>query len=179
MRPGGNVLVDSPRFAKPLVRQIEALGGVATMFLTHRDDVADHEQWAAHFSAKRVLHERDLRPGTQDVEQKLSGEEPVALGDGLLAIPVAGHTPGSACLLVEDRWLFSGDHIAWRPEEERLIAFRRACWYDWGEQQRSMARLLDCEFEWVLPGHGAGVQLPGTRMRAELERCLAWMAAAG
>ena len=36
------VLVDSPRFANPLVKNIDALGGVKTMLLTHQDDVADH-----------------------------------------------------------------------------------------------------------------------------------------
>ena len=40
---GGNVLIDSPRFTRPLVRKIEALGGVRTIFLTHRDDVADRK----------------------------------------------------------------------------------------------------------------------------------------
>ena len=48
-REQGNVLVDSPRFAAPLVRRIEELGGASLMFMTHRDDVADHEKWAAHF----------------------------------------------------------------------------------------------------------------------------------
>src|SRR5581483_11004098 len=38
-RAAGNVLVDSPRFTRPLVRQIERMGGVRWMFLTHRDDV--------------------------------------------------------------------------------------------------------------------------------------------
>src|SRR5262245_28869737 len=38
VRPEGNVLIDSPRFATPLVKQIEKLGGVRLMFLTHRDD---------------------------------------------------------------------------------------------------------------------------------------------
>src|ERR1700687_604477 len=32
-RPNGNVLVDSPRFASPLVKHIEKLGGVKLMFL--------------------------------------------------------------------------------------------------------------------------------------------------
>ena len=41
LRPGGNVLVDSPRHAAPLVARIRALGGARFMFLTHRDDVAD------------------------------------------------------------------------------------------------------------------------------------------
>src|SRR5437762_602333 len=40
VRPQGNVLVDSPRFASQLVRRIEALGGVSMLYFTHRDDVA-------------------------------------------------------------------------------------------------------------------------------------------
>ena len=43
---GGNVLVDSPRFSRPLVKKIAAMGGVRTIFLTHRDDIADHEAFA-------------------------------------------------------------------------------------------------------------------------------------
>src|ERR1051325_6597276 len=53
-RDAGNLLIDSPRFAKPLVKRLEELGGVRSMFLTHRDDVADHEKWAAHFRAERI-----------------------------------------------------------------------------------------------------------------------------
>src|SRR4029450_6594647 len=41
-RPEGNVLVDSPRAAGPLLKALEGRGGVATLFLTERDDVADH-----------------------------------------------------------------------------------------------------------------------------------------
>src|SRR5216117_1745861 len=53
---GGNVLVDSPRFAGPLVKRIEEMGGVALMFLSHRDDIADHAKFAAHFGCPRVMH---------------------------------------------------------------------------------------------------------------------------
>ena len=56
---GGNVLVDSPRFTKPLRKKIEEMGGIATIFLTHRDDVADHEKFASHFRASRVMHKDD------------------------------------------------------------------------------------------------------------------------
>ena len=42
---GGNVLIDSPRFATQLAKRIAAMGGVRTMFLTHKDDVADHARW--------------------------------------------------------------------------------------------------------------------------------------
>ena len=35
---GGNVLVDSPRWSAALVRRLEELGGVSTIFLSHIDD---------------------------------------------------------------------------------------------------------------------------------------------
>src|SRR5437762_2699277 len=37
----GNWLVDSPKFLPQLVRKLESLGGLAHIFLTHQDDVAD------------------------------------------------------------------------------------------------------------------------------------------
>ena len=46
---GGNVLVDSPRFTQPLVRRIRELGGIRQMFLSHKDDVADHAAFAREF----------------------------------------------------------------------------------------------------------------------------------
>lgn len=177
-RPGGNVLVDSPRFTAPVVDALERLGGVALMFLTHCDDVADHARFRAHFGCARVLHEADVAHGTRDVEIKLAGEAPAALGPGLLAIPVPGHTRGSACLLADETFLFTGDHAAWSPERRHVYAFRDACWHDWQELRRSMARLAGHRFEWILPGHGRRCHFPAARMRAELQRCLDWMAAA-
>src|SRR5437868_3360639 len=146
---GGNVLIDSPRFASQLVHRIEELGGVRLMFLSHKDDIADHAKWAAHFSCSRVMHPDDgaARLG---IEQVLEGETPVQLDAELLAIPTRGHTRGHVCLLYRDKFLFTGDHLAWSPERQTLIAFRDACWYSWTEQTRSMARLLDYRFEWVL-----------------------------
>ena len=58
-----------------------------------------------------------------------------------------------------------------------LYAFRSACWYSWPEQIKSMERLLDYRFEWVLPGHGRPVNLPAGEMRQSLERCVEWMKA--
>jgi len=59
---GGNVLVDSPRFTTPLVKRIEKMGGVSLMFLSHRDDIADHAKFAAHFHCPRVMHEGTAPP---------------------------------------------------------------------------------------------------------------------
>src|SRR5205814_4666066 len=43
---GRNLLVDSPRYVNELANRIEGLGGVRTMLLTHKDDIADHEKYA-------------------------------------------------------------------------------------------------------------------------------------
>ncbi len=153
LRPDGNVLVDSPRFARPLAERIRALGGVRLQFLTHRDDVADHARWAEALGCARVLHARDLGPRTRGVERVLEGDAPVPLGPGLLAVPVPGHTAGSTALLVDEEHLFTGDHL-WGDAEGRLGASRAVCWHDWGEQIRSMERLAALRFERVFPGHG-------------------------
>ena len=174
-RDGGNVLVDSPRWSPRLAESIERLGGARWLFLTHRDDVADHERWRERLGCERVLHEADARSvELRGIERLLVGEEPVALAPDLLAIPVPGHTRGSACLLWRDV-LFTGDHLCWSEEAGRLHAFRDACWFDWGVQRRSMERLARHEFTHVLPGHGRRVRLaPGSSGEA-LAELVAWM----
>ena len=166
VRPEGNVLVDSPRFAAPLVRRLEALGGIATMFLTHRDDVADHQKFRDHFGCARILHAADLGWNIRKVERTIDGVDPVRLADDLLAIPVPGHTEGSMCLLYRDKFLFAGDHCSWERATGTLRVSRHVCWYDWEEQVRSTARLAGYRFEWLLPGHGAPVRHDAPAMHA-------------
>lgn len=171
---GGNVLIDSPRFATQLVKKIDEMGGVRTMFLTHKDDVADHQRFAERFNCTRVMHAEDgaHRLG---IEKVLTDEQPIRLGDDLIAIPVPGHTRGHTVLLYRNKFLFTGDHLAWSPKRNSLIAFRNACWYSWTEQTRSIAKLLDYQFEWVLPGHGRIHHGSAAEMHAQLERCVEWM----
>jgi glyoxylase-like metal-dependent hydrolase (beta-lactamase superfamily II)/ferredoxin len=171
---GGNVLVDSPRFAGPLVKRIEEMGGVALMFLSHRDDIADHAKFAAHFGCPRVMHQGDGAAGL-GIEQVTNGEAPVPLDADLISIPTPGHTRGHQVLLYRRQALFTGDHLAWSPARDTLIAFRDVCWYSWSVQTRSMERLLDYRFEWVLPGHGRIHHAPAAEMHEHLERCVAWM----
>ena len=77
--------------------------------------------------------------------------------------------------LYKQKFLFSGDHLAWSPNRNSLIAFRSACWYSWAEQTRSMEKLLDYEFEWVLPGHGRIHHDSAANMHAALRDCIDWM----
>lgn len=169
------VLVDSPRFAGPLVKNLESFGGVRRMLLTHQDDVADHQKFHERFGCERVLHRDDVRTKTAMIELQPKGSDPIELEPGLLMIPTPGHTRGHAVFLYRERFLFTGDHLAWSPARGHLYAFRSACWYSWTEQIASMERLLAYSFEWVLPGHGRPVHLPADEMRASLEQCIEWM----
>ena len=175
---GGNVLIDSPRFATQLVKKIDAMGGVRTMFLTHKDDVADHRRFAERYGCERIMHADD---GAQrlGIEHVIRGVEGVALDDDLMVIPVPGHTRGHMVLLYQNKFLFSGDHLAWSPNRQTLTAFRSACWYSWTEQIKSMEKLLDYEFEWVLPGHGRIHHDSPESMHRHLERCIEWMKSGG
>jgi glyoxylase-like metal-dependent hydrolase (beta-lactamase superfamily II)/ferredoxin len=172
LHPHGNVLVDSPRFTAPLVRRLESMGGMKWMFLSHIDDVADHRKFRDHFGCARVMHEDDA---AFDVERPIRGREPVRLEDDLLVIPAPGHTAGSQCLLYRDKFLFTGDHLWWDPESRRLGASRRYNWHSWDEQRRSMEKLLNHRFEWVLPGHGARHHAPEAEMKRLLRDIVARM----
>ncbi|HEX8178720.1 MAG TPA: MBL fold metallo-hydrolase [Pyrinomonadaceae bacterium] len=173
---GGNVFVDSPRYASQLGKRIEALGGVSLMFLSHRDDIADHARYARRFNCRRIMHADD-HAARHGVEQVITGPDALKLDEDLTIIPTPGHTRGHMVLLYRDKFLFTGDHLAWSPARATLTAFRSACWYSWTEQTRSMARLLDYSFEWVLPGHGRIHHAPAAEMHAHLARCIAWMKA--
>jgi glyoxylase-like metal-dependent hydrolase (beta-lactamase superfamily II)/ferredoxin len=167
-RPGGNWLIDSPKFLPHLIDRFAQLGGIAHIFLTHRDDVAEAEKYAARFSSRRIIHRKELasQPGAEMV---LDGFEPVELAPGFLAIPTPGHTRGHMCLLIENRYLFTGDHLWWSRTYKSLNAGRDVCWYSWDEQTRSMAALAEFTFAWVLPGHGERVKLTPDKMRREIQ----------
>jgi glyoxylase-like metal-dependent hydrolase (beta-lactamase superfamily II)/ferredoxin len=176
-RAEGNILVDSPRFAAPLVKQLEAMGGVRYLYLTHRDDVADHQKFHEHFGCERILHKEDIGPNTREVENQLSGTEPFALAPDLWIIPVPGHTKGHTVLLYKNKFLFTGDHLAWSSRYDQLVAFRNACWYSWPILVQSMKKLTAYSFEWVLPGHGRRHYAEAETMHQQLKKCIIWMEA--
>jgi len=96
--PQRNWLIDSPKFLSHLVRQFEKRGGISIIFLTHQDDVADAEKYAARFKSKRIIHEADLsaQPGAEEV---VSGKDVVNLMNDFKIIPTPGHTKGHMVLL--------------------------------------------------------------------------------
>ncbi|MFB2876520.1 MBL fold metallo-hydrolase [Floridanema aerugineum] len=174
-RPEGNILIDSPRFTPPLVKRFEAMGGIRYLYLTHRDDVADHQKFQEHFGCDRILHQDEINTGTRDVEIQISGTDPIEFAPDLLIIPVPGHTKGHTVLLYKNSFLFTGDHLAWSETLNQLYAFREHCWYSWTELIKSMEKLANYQFEWVLPGHGRRYHADKETMQKQMEKCVDWM----
>ena len=85
-RAGGCLMVDSPRFTRRLVEPIEAMGGIADILLTHRDDVADADRWAAHFGSRVWIHEAD-RSAAPYATDLLRGLEPSTVAPGVWPSP--------------------------------------------------------------------------------------------
>lgn len=165
--PAGNWLVDSPRYVKHLVEAFEQRGGIACIFLTHEDDVADADQYARHFGATRIIHSGDAQ-AVPDAERIVEGLDAVLLAPDFLAIPVPGHTAGSMALLYKNRFLFTGDHLWWDAAQQRLGAPQRLVW-----RKRvlvdSIQKLLNYPFEWVLAGHGDRIRLTSDEMKRQLQ----------
>lgn len=174
-RPEGNILVDSPRFSPPLVKRLEEMGGIRYLYLTHRDDVADHQKFQQHFHCDRILHKDEINSSTREIEIQPEGNENLQLEPDLLIIPVPGHTKGHTVLLYRNTFLFSGDHLARSRHTGDLYAFRRACWYSWEEQIISMEKLANYSFEWVLPGHGRRYNGDRETIKQQMQNCITWM----
>ena len=168
VRPEGNLMIDGPRFTRALKGPLDALGGVAHVLLTHRDDVADAPRWAERYGARVWIHEAD-RSAAPRATDLLRGQDEATIAPGVVAVPVPGHTRGSVAFAVDGTWLFTGDSLAWSHQRQDLVAFRDACWYSWPEQIRSLQRLAETTpFSWVLPGHGARVRLDPNDARRRL-----------
>lgn len=168
----GNWLIDSPSYQKSLVKRIAELGGIKYIFLTHQDDVADADRYAAEFNSCRIIHEHDLQ-AQKDAEIVLKGLSDQMIEPGFLIIPTPGHTRGHLVLLYKNCYLFSGDHLAWDRDAASLQVFKDYCWYSFAEQKESVKKLLNYEFSWLLPGHGQRIELEKSEMKKKLQELCA------
>jgi glyoxylase-like metal-dependent hydrolase (beta-lactamase superfamily II) len=170
-RKEGNVMVDSPKFVERLRGPLGEMGGVSDILLTHRDDVADAQKWAREFEARVWIGHADRRAAPFATDIVPDGGR-VEVHPGLVAIHIPGHTKGHVAYLAEDRYLFTGDSVAWSREDQDLYAFADATWYSWDVLADSLMALSAERFEWVLPGHGQfhrGDDMPA-RLRALAQR---------
>jgi len=188
---GAHVLFDAPRFAPPVAASLaracrgddgesdggDGDSGPAYFVLSHRDDVGEHERWAARFPRmRRVVHEREAEavPSLRACEVVLRGEGPWRLpdgGDDVLLVLTPGHTAGSITLLYEpEQAALVGDHLDASPPanefgvvpppappsaRQDLHVFRDFCWDSIDAQLASVAKLAGRRVRRVLPGHGS------------------------
>ncbi len=111
-RSGEAIIVDMPIDSEELLAETEGLriGGI---LLTHTH--SDH--WAAYDLVKGATgapvhcHPAEQLMPAEKIDRPLADGEVIAVGGlSIRAIHTPGHTPGSTCLLVEDR-LISGDTL--------------------------------------------------------------------
>jgi glyoxylase-like metal-dependent hydrolase (beta-lactamase superfamily II)/ferredoxin len=165
--PDGNWLIDSPKYLPYLRDRFAEMGGIKHIFLTHRDDVCDAARYAEAFTSERIIHQYELS-AQPDAERVIEGYEPIRLSEDFLIIPTPGHTRGHLVLLYKSKYLFSGDHLWWSRNRQSLTASQSVSWYSWPMQIESVRKLLEYDFEWVLPGHGERVHMENGEMKKRL-----------
>jgi glyoxylase-like metal-dependent hydrolase (beta-lactamase superfamily II)/ferredoxin len=150
---GINVLIDSPRYLRPLAERVDALGHIDHVILTHRDDVADADRWAERYGARVWVHAEDaaVAPYATDV---VAGSRGATVTPGVAIVPIPGHTRGSVAIHVDHQFLFTGDSLYWNRRRQQLDVFPGATWFSWDRLAESMDRLAAFRVEWVFPGHG-------------------------
>lgn len=153
--PQGNIMVDCPKYKEILARKIDMLGGVRYLFLTHKDDVGEHDKWAKRFNCERIMHVGDVDYRTADVERKLHGDGPWTINSDIELVHTPGHTEGSVCLYYKPmKVLFTGDHLYKSGNTGELGMALMYNKQSVSLQMDSVRKLLDPNFNWILPGHG-------------------------
>eukprot|EP00210_Caulerpa_lentillifera_P008013 g7652.t1 len=175
-RAHGNLLVDCPRFIPVLIKRLESMGGIDYIFITHKDNIGDHEKWASYFNAKRIIHKHDVEMSTQSCEIQLDGNGPWSVGlnedkNELEIIYTPGHTKGSICLLHKpSSTIFTGDHFAYSGVIEGLSVFARFNHYSVDKQYENLLKLTEYNFVRVLPAHGRKIEVESSEAMNKLIR---------
>lgn len=121
------------------------------MLLSHRDDVADADQWADRYNARVRIHvaDGDAAPYATDVT---TGDADIAAG--VRSLHTQGHTEGHVVYHIDDRWLFTGDTLFWNHRTDQLDVTPKQTWHSWDVLANSTDHIADLNVEWVFPGHG-------------------------
>src|SRR4029077_9652665 len=100
-RPAGSLMmIDTTRWSRALAAKYAALGPVTDVLLTHRDHAAHGRAYADRFGARLWIHE-GTRPAAPAADRILRGAGPAQIADGVIALPLPGHTQGSVLFLAD------------------------------------------------------------------------------
>ncbi len=153
LHPEGSILIDVPVYSPETVRAIQTFGPLRYIFITHRDDIGPAAEFQNFFKARVILHRTEVRyyrEGTVD----LPFEGDFMLHPDIAIVHIPGHTPGSAALV--DRRppgvVFVGDAVNLDDAGELYVPPHP--WdFDPVLKRYSLKKLLDFEFEVILPAH--------------------------
>ena len=159
---GGHIAIDAGEKAKVLESSLAQLGilpeEVTNVFLTHTDfdhcgaieifknarvHIAKAEEWLIDGSMKRTFTKYRLRWNNKlrVPYRTMEDGEVLAIGDRKVqSILTPGHTPGSMCFLIDDKYLFTGDTIA--LEDGRFQRFVDLFTMDGDENVKSIHKLV-------------------------------------
>ncbi|KFM22440.1 Uncharacterized protein YmaE [Auxenochlorella protothecoides] len=121
-RPDGNILWDCLYLSQASVPDIQALGGVSSVVISHPHFYTAAASWAQTFGCKVYVHAADAGWVTQPFPslRQWTGDR-MDLGPGLTVYRLGGHFPGSSVLLWDEQGrapegvLFTGDTIMPTP----------------------------------------------------------------
>lgn len=173
-REAGNILVSPLVYSEGLGDFIEARGGLAYIFITHQDEInvmvlseVGREgpgkppdripacEYKNRFGCQIIAHKQDtLELDGCDVD--LSWEADFSLEPGMQFLHTPGHTPGSACLLLDaraGRLLFCGDVMGLNDSGQIDTEFDEEEFLHLPDALRSWKKILEQEFDTLIPLH--------------------------
>ena len=159
--PAGNILVDTPEASEAMRAQIESLGGVKHLFITHRDDAGEACVYQARLGAIVAIHREDA-----GYVRGCSVDRLLEHGDTLTPVTevvhLPGHSPGSSALLIERGGgvLFTGDALPGQADGSLRLPPEQ---YSTNpiQAQSSLRRLLDYDFEAIFASRGEPIRSGG------------------
>lgn len=161
VRPDGNLMIDAPQFTPRLAASVDDLGGVAHILLTHRDDVADYDRWAARYGARVWIGaaDADAAPLATDLTDP---NTITTIAPGVQSIPAPGHTAGHVVYHLDDHSLFTGDTLHWNHRRAALDVFHDQTFHSWTALADTIRMLASLKVAWIFPGHGMWHQIGPT-----------------
>lgn len=154
----GNILIDCPTWDEANQKFLQDLGGVRSLFITHRGGIGTQEIQET-FNCQILIQEQEayLLPGLKvtTFQQKFT------LSSLSQAIWTPGHSPGSSCVYYssEGGILFSGRHLLPNQLGEPM-PLRTAKTFHWLRQIKSVELLRDRftpeTLQYICPGANTG-----------------------
>jgi len=152
--PKYNLMVDTPACTPDVIRAVRGAGGLRYIFLSHRDEIGEVCDLKRALGGALILHRSEAENVSCATDMPFDTDFEVE--PGLWVIHTPGHSPGSSCILLHrdaQKVLFTGDHIL-RLRDDVPAPLHFPWTTDWEAQVASARRLLELDFDYIIPSHG-------------------------